>query len=196
METKTPSIMVGITGASGAVYAAGLLAVLRGMGCLTHICLTDNGVKVLKYECGYSPEDFSGYGKLYDNQDLFSGPSSGTFPLDGMVILPCSTTTIGKISIGIADTLINRVAGVMLKERKPLVLVPREMPYSLPHLESMVRLTQAGAVILPASPGFYTHPQSISDLVSQVIMKVLDQLHIPISLSNRWEDGGIRLQLD
>jgi len=188
--------MVGITGASGAIYAAGFLAVLREMGCSIHICLTDNGAKVLKYECGYSPEDFSEYGKLYDNQDLFSGPSSGTYPLDAMVIIPCSTTALGKISIGIADTLINRVAGVMLKERKPLLLVPREMPYSLPHLESMVRLTQAGAVILPASPGFYTHPQTISDLVSQVISKVLDQLHISSPLSNRWEDGGIRFQMD
>jgi flavin prenyltransferase len=196
LETKAHSIMVGITGASGGIYAAGLLAVLHELGCLTHICLTDNGAKVLKYECGYSPEDFSEYGKLYDNQDLFSGPSSGTYPLDGMVIIPCSTTTLGKISVGIADTLINRVAGVMLKERKPLVLVPREMPYSLPHLESMVRLTQAGAVILSASPGFYTHPQSISDLVSQVITKVLDQLHISSPLTNRWEDGGIHLQLD
>ena len=183
--------MVGITGASGSIYAVGLLYVLHHMGYFPHICLSDQGVKVLKYECGYLLEDLAPFGKLYDNHDLFSGPSSGTYPLDAMVILPCSTSTLAKISIGIADTLITRVAGVMLKERKPLVLVPREMPYSLPHLESMLQLTLAGSVILPASPGFYTHPTTISDLVGQVISKILDQLHIPSTLARRWEDGGI-----
>ena len=148
---------------------------------------------MLKYECGFLPEDLSAYGKLYEDKDLFAGPASGTFPLDAMVIIPCSTNTLGKISVGIADTLITRAAGVMLKERKPILLVPREMPYSLPHLESMLRLTQAGAVILPASPGFYTHPNTISDLVGQVVAKVLDLLHVPGFSNSRWQNGGINL---
>ena len=119
--------------------------------------------------------------------------ASGSNPADAMAICPCSMGTLGAIAHGLADNLIERAADVMLKERRPLVLVPRETPLSVIHLDNMSKLAHAGAVILPPSPGFYTHPQTIDDLVDFVVARVLDQLRVPHALVPRWgeaRDGG------
>jgi 4-hydroxy-3-polyprenylbenzoate decarboxylase len=188
--------MVGITGGSGAIYAVGLLAVLHNLGYTVRVTVTEGGADVLRHECGWTLSDLAQYAQVDDVHDFFAAPASGTFRMDGMVVIPCSTSTLGKIAVGIGDNLVTRAASIMLKERKPLILVVREMPLSLPHLDNMSRLTQAGATILPPAPGFYYHPRTIPDLVAYVVNKVLDQLDIPATLSPRWEDGGTHLSVN
>ena len=112
--------------------------------------------------------------------------ASGSNPADAMAICPCSMGTLGAIAHGLADNLIERAADVMLKERRPLVLVPRETPLSAIHLDNMLKLAQAGAVILPPAPGFYTHPRSVEDIVDFVVARILDQLRVPHDLVPRW----------
>jgi 4-hydroxy-3-polyprenylbenzoate decarboxylase len=123
---------------------------------------------------------------VFGRDDWMAPAASGSNPADAMVVCPCSMGTLAAIAQGLADNLIERAADVMLKERRPLVLVPRETPLSTIHLENMLRLSRAGAVIVPPAPGFYTRPQSIADLVDFVVGRVLDQLHMPNDLSPRW----------
>jgi flavin prenyltransferase len=123
---------------------------------------------------------------VFGREDWMSPVASGSNPADAMAICPCSLGTLGAVAAGLADNLIERAADVMLKERRPLVLVPRETPLSAIHLENMLRLARAGAVILPPSPGFYGHPQSIADLVDFVVARILDQLGVSHALGPRW----------
>jgi 4-hydroxy-3-polyprenylbenzoate decarboxylase len=123
---------------------------------------------------------------VFGREDWMSPVASGSNPADAMVVCPCTLGTLGAIAAGLADNLIERAADVMLKERRPLVLVPRETPLSAIHLENMLKLARAGAVILPPSPGFYGHPQSIGELVDFVVARILDQLGVDHALGPRW----------
>ena len=185
------NMIVGITGASGAIYGYMLIKALLELGFRVDAVITRAAEKVLAYEGG----SFLGSGlaslgtelKLHAIDDLFSPLASGSYPVLGMAVVPCSMNTLGLVANGIGDSLLARAAQVTLKEKRPLILVPREMPYSIIHLENMLRLARAGAVILPASPGFYHHPQTITDLVNHVIGRVLDQLGIEHQLYQRWQ---------
>lgn len=123
-------------------------------------------------------------------EEWFAPVASGSNPADAMVVCPCTMGTLAAIACGLSDSLIERAADVMLKERRPLLLVPRETPLSAVHLENMLRLAQAGAVILPANPGFYHHPKSVSDLVDFVVARVLDHLGVEHTLMPRWGEEG------
>jgi flavin prenyltransferase len=124
--------------------------------------------------------------EVFARDDWLAPVASGSNPADAMAVCPCTMGTLGAIAHGLADNLIERAADVMLKERRPLILVPREAPLSAIHLDNMLKLTHAGAVILPPAPGFYTRPQSVADIVDFVVARVLDQLHVPHDLMPRW----------
>lgn len=186
----------GITGASGAPYAVRLLGALNGAAVPVRLMVSTYGWRLLETEAGIkgvdalraATGDWSGV-DLYDSSNRGATPASGSAPSRGMVICPCSMGTLGSIAAGTSRDLLERAADVTLKERRPLILVPRETPLSLIHLENMTRLTRAGATILPASPGFYNRPQSIEDLVDFVVARVLDHLGIENRLARRWVEG-------
>ncbi|MDQ0204195.1 4-hydroxy-3-polyprenylbenzoate decarboxylase [Pectinatus haikarae] len=180
-------IVVGITGASGSIYALKLLEVLKDTGIEIHLVVTHSGQTVLQHECGMVPEDLLKYAHtLYDVDNIGAAVASGSFLYEAMVILPCSMKTVGAIAAGLADNLLTRAADVTIKERRSLVLVPRETPFSPLHLENMLKLSRIGVSILPACPGFYHKPQSIDDLVNIMVGKICDQLHIEHELFKRW----------
>ncbi|MCW7072172.1 MAG: UbiX family flavin prenyltransferase [Methanophagales archaeon] len=195
-------IVVGITGASGAVYGIRLLEVLneragerdrageRGsVEVETHLVVSATAKQIISLETDYELEEIYGLAsQVHDNSNLTAGLSSGSVQYDGAVILPCSMKTLGCVAAGVSTTLITRVAEVCLKEGRRLVLVPRETPLSLVHLENMLRLKRAGAVLLPASPGFYHSPRTVVEVVDFVVARVLDILGIKnINLVKRWE---------
>ena len=183
-----PEAVVAITGASGAQYGVRLVDGLLDAGWSISLIVTSAGAINLDLECGITPEAL---GKrdgvtLEDNDNLAARAASGSARFDAYVVCPASGTTIGKIAAGISDNLATRSALVALKERRKLILVPREAPVSTPHLEAMARMSAWGVVILPASPGFYNSPESISDLVDFVVARILDQMGVEHSLSRRW----------
>lgn len=180
-------IIVAITGASGSIYAKTLIDVLTSLEWETEIVITQTGQKVFSYECGEEALNFPAGANVHDNGNLFSSLASGSLRTEGMVVVPCSMNTLGLIAAGTGDHLLARAAQVTLKERRKLLIVPREMPYSIIHLENMLRVARAGGIILPPSPGFYHHPQSIQDLVQHVVGKILDLFDIEHSLYRRWE---------
>jgi 4-hydroxy-3-polyprenylbenzoate decarboxylase len=182
-------ITVGITGASGAIYGYTFVRVLSGLGIETSVIFTAMGEKVMDYECGVKKEEFSRYATVYENDDLFAAPASGSWRSDGMVIIPCSMNSLGSIANGLGDSLLARTASVTLKEGKKLVAVVRETPYGIIHLENMLKLARAGACILPASPGFYHRPAHIWELVEGLINRVLDQFGIEQENMKRWGDS-------
>ena len=180
-------LIVGITGASGSVYAVRLIDVLRECGIEVHAVITDSGQRVLDYECGVTMEEFSRrVDVLYPNADVGAAIASGSFRMDAMVILPCSMKTAGAIAHGVTDDLLTRAADVTLKEGRRLLLVPRETPMHEIHLENLLRLARAGAVIMPAAPGFYHRPETLDDLVNMMVGKILDRLGIEAELFARW----------
>lgn len=181
-------IIVGITGASGAVYGLRLLEALHKYDCEVHAVVSKLGWQVLNHECGAGSEAIKPYvHTLYDIQDLSACLASGSFLSDGMVIAPCSMRTLGMIANGIGDNLLTRAADVMIKEGRPLVIVPRETPLSQMHLANMLRLAQAGVKILPACPGFYHRPQTIEQLIDMIAGKICDSLQIKHDLYPRWQ---------
>jgi 4-hydroxy-3-polyprenylbenzoate decarboxylase len=143
------------------------------------------GAEVLRLECGFGPEDFPGV-RFHDPDDMSAPPASGSTLYDGMVILPCSMHTLACTAHGMSFNLLQRAAGVMLKEKRPLVLVPRETPLSVVHLENMLALARAGAVILPASPAFYHKPRDLDALINQTAGKVLNTLGLKQDLFPAW----------
>ena len=183
---KVKRVVVGFTGASGAIYGRRLLWHLRRLGHETHLIVTPMGRKVAAHEG--EAEAFDLATQNWSPDDLMAGPASGSWACDGMVVIPCSMGTLGRIAHGVSDNLLTRAADVRLKERQPLVLVPREMPYSLIHLENMATITRAGGIILPASPSFYGSPGNIEDLVDTVVGRVLDHLGVDQEIGPRW--GG------
>jgi 4-hydroxy-3-polyprenylbenzoate decarboxylase len=190
-------VFLGITGASGAPYAARLLRELSTAGCEVGVCASRSGVEVLATELYGDPTlsrdevltrftaGVNGVA-VYAEQDYRAPYASGSARVDGYVVCPCSMSTIGTIATGAMANLIHRAASVALKEGRRLVLVPRETPLSSIHLENMLRLRNAGAVILFAAPGFYQEPRTIDDLVGFVVARCLDQLGIENALAKRW----------
>ncbi len=199
MNQKT--ITLALTGASGMPYAWRLLESLLAGGQRVRLVYSQAAQIVAKQELELTlparPQDaeralrerlgeFSGELKVYGVQDWYAPMASGSNPGDAMVVCPCTMGTLGKIAGGISDDLITRAADVMLKERRTLVLVPRETPFSAIHLENMLRLAHAGAVILPPSPGFYHAPQSVQDIVDFVVARILDHLGVEQTLVRKW----------
>lgn len=179
-------IAVGVTGASGAIYGYTLIKTLHDLGMEVHAVYTDMGIKVLEYECGYNLEHIRKYAAVYDNADLFAPLASGSFRMNGMVIVPCSMHTLGALANASGRDLLTRAADVTLKEGRKLVVVPRETPVTSIHLENMLKLAQAGAVVMPAAPGFYHKPETIEDIVDFMAGKILDILDIEHNLFKRW----------
>lgn len=169
--------VLGITGASGAIYATRTAMHLKRLGHNVTLIVTHSGKQVLEYEGQGSVFDFCNEACNVD--DFFASCASGSGDVAGMTVVPCSMGTLGRIAAGTSDNLLVRTADVCLKERLPLVIVPREMPYNLIHIENMERVTRAGAVVVPASPQFYSKPTTIEQLVDTVVVKILKHLHLP-----------------
>ena len=177
-------VLIGVTGASGTIYARRLAEVLKSLDYRVELILTEAGEQVMKYE---KELDLLKYADVvHNNQNYFAPPASGTSKYLAMVILPCSMGTMGKVAHGTSDSLLTRAADVFLKERRPLLILPREMPFNAIHLENMLKLHHAGATLIAASPFFYYHPETIMDLVDTVVGKILDQMHISHSLFKPW----------
>ncbi len=181
---------IGITGASGAPYAVRLIEALVENEVYVEVCASEMGEKVLAYEMGglSTKKLAEAYGvKRYAPDDLFAPPASGTSVPDATVVAPASVSTLGNVANGTGANLIHRVADVALKERKRLVILEREMPYSLIHLRNMTAVTEAGGIIISAAPGFYNHPETLDDLVDFVVGKVLDAMGLKgHELVERW----------
>lgn len=189
---RRPRIVLAVSGASGAPYAARCLETLLARGVDVHLIRTKAAARTWSLEVG--PEfpgplpPHSGTLTTYPDQDVGAGPASGSFRHDGMVVVPCSMKSLAAIAQGMADSLLTRAADVTLKERRRLILVPRETPLNLIHLENMKKVTLAGGVILPANPGFYHNPQSIQDLIDFVVQRILDLLGIEAEMVPRWQE--------
>lgn len=195
-------IVVAITGASGAVYAVRLLEVLLEGGREVHLLISPSGAAVIKQELDravsldkFDPrsllaprvaENAAGHLHYHHYSDFMAPAASGSFLSGGMVVCPCSGSTLSAIACGASNNLIQRAADVHLKERRKLILVPRETPLSLVHLDNMRRAAEAGAIILPAMPGWYHGVKSLQDLVDFVVARILDQLEVPHELMKRW----------
>ncbi len=193
--TRLPVILA-ITGASGAPYGVRLLEVLATHHVPTWLLVSSHGWRLLEEECGIEGEpalrratggDWASV-TLFDDKDRGARPASGSAPTAGMVICPCSMGTVAAIAHGTSRSLIERAADVVLKERRRLILVPRETPLSLVHLRNLTLATEAGAIVLPAAPGFYHRPARVSELVDFIVQRVLDHLGVEIELVKRW--GG------
>lgn len=191
-------LAIGMTGASGAPYALCLMEELLRQGHEVHVTVTEAAWRVLKEEHGWSVERREETLRkalkadsvrlhYHPIRDIGAPIASGSFPCDAMVVIPCSMGTLAKIAQGISSNLLERTADVMLKEGRPLIVVPRETPLNLIHLENMTKLARCGATVLPAMPAFYHGPRDLEDMVRFVAGKVLDQLNIPHRLYKRWE---------
>lgn len=199
---SVPPIVFGITGASGAPYAVRLLQQVLAASRPVSLIVSAHGFRLMETEAdiksmedlrsAVGPDAWDDLVTPYTNADRGAPPASGSAVSAGMVVCPCSMGTISAISVGASRSLIERAADVALKERRKLILVPRETPLSAIHLENMLRLTHAGAVVLPAAPAFYHRPEQISDLVDFVVARVLDQLGVQHTLGKRWDGKTAR----
>lgn len=179
--------IVALTGASGMPYAVSLLQKLAAKNVEIHGLVSAAGAQVLKLETGLSTSEASRYmTRLYDEKDFAAPVASGSFPHDGMIIIPCTMGTLGAIANGISSNLIHRAADVTLKEGRKLLLIIRETPLNRIHITNMLRLAEAGATIMPAMPGFYHHPTSIEELVAMFVDRILDVLGLPDPEAKRW----------
>ncbi len=194
-----PDLVVAITGASGAAYGVRLVQVLLEAGRRVHLAISPAGAQVLSHELGlevdldnFDPASLTDAGSsngdlvYHHHADFGAGIASGSFPTGGMAICPCSMGTLAAIATGLSRNLIQRAADVHLKERRPLVVVPRETPLGVVQLKNMQTVAAAGGVVLPAAPGFYLEPQSIDDLVDFIVGRVCDQLGVEVELTKRW----------
>ncbi len=181
-------LIVGISGATGAIFGVRLLETLRASEVETHLVLSKWGARTLIHETPYSLEQVQKMATChYASQDEGAAISSGSFLTRGMVVCPCSVRSAAAIAHGHGDNLIHRAADVVLKERRKLVLVVRETPLSDIHLENLLKLSRMGVVIFPPVPAFYNHPKTIDDIVNQTVMRVLDQFDIHLPSNDRWD---------
>jgi len=200
--TGAPPIVVGITGASGAPYAVRLLQALTAAHRPVSLIVSKYGMRLLETESGIASMDalrdavgidaWASYVEVFSNEDRGAAPASGSSRTAGMIVCPCSMATLSAIAAGASRSLIERAADVTLKEQRKLVLVPRETPLSAIHLGNMLRLTRAGAVVMPAAPGFYHRPKEISDLVDFMVARMLDHLEVEQNLVSRWKGDSPR----
>ena len=188
-------VILAITGASGAPYGVRLLEMLALHNVPTWLLVSSHGWRLLTEECGIKDDrelkkatggDWTSV-RVFDDNDRGGEPASGSARTAGMVICPCSMGTVAAIAHGTSRSLIERAADVVLKERRPLILVPRETPLSLVHLRNLTTVTEAGATVLPAAPGFYHQPEKVSDLVDFVVQRIVDHLGLEIRLVERWQ---------
>lgn len=182
-------IVVGITGATGTIYAIRLLEVLKSMKNIdTYLVMSTWAKKNLEIETDYNLEYVENLATIvYDNDNLAASISSGSFKTDGMIVLPCSMKTLSSIANGYDDNLISRAANVNIKEDRKLVLCPRETPLSSIHLENMLKLSRIGVKMLPPMPAFYNKPEGLDDIINHAVMKILDQFNIEYDKGKRWE---------
>lgn len=199
------TVCLALTGASGLPYGLRLLECLLGAGCRVQLLYSQAAQIVARQELDFELPSRPADAKVallarfpavdgeklqvFGREEWFAPVASGSNPPDAMIVCPCSMGTLAAIAQGLSDNLIERAADVVLKEGRKLVLVPRETPFSAIHLENMLRLSRAGAVILPPSPGFYHHPQSVQDIVDFVVARVLDQIGVAHALMQRWGEG-------
>ncbi|HXG07110.1 MAG TPA: UbiX family flavin prenyltransferase [Nitrososphaera sp.] len=180
-------LVIAITGASGVAYGIRALEVLKKLQIETHLILSEWGEKNIEIETEKTPGYVRSLAtRFYRDDDMAAPISSGSFKTDGMAVIPCSMKTLASVASAFDDSLVSRAAGVCLKERRKLVLVPRETPLSKIHLQNMTTLADAGAVILPAMPGFYHRPKTVQEMIDHVVGKVLDQFNIEHDLFKRW----------
>jgi 4-hydroxy-3-polyprenylbenzoate decarboxylase len=187
-RAKPERLVIAISGASGAPYARRLVQILTrtdfGYPLQLSLVLSRTAEQVWRHECGGSPRDLGL--PTFAERDYAAPFASGSSAAAAMAVVPASMSCVARIAHGISDDLLTRAADVMLKERRKLVLVPREAPYSAIHLENMLALTRAGAVLVPASPSFYGRPETLEDAIDSVLARVLDQLGLPNALAKRW----------
>jgi len=188
-------IVLAITGASGAPYAVRLLDVLARERVPVELLISSHGWRLLETEAGIASDaelreatggDWSSV-RVFPNDDRGAAPASGSHRTAGMVICPCSMGTVSAIAQGSSRSLIERAADVILKERRKLIVVPRETPLSLIHLRNLTTIAEAGGVVIPAAPGFYSRPERVEQLVDFVVQRIVDQLDLDITISPRWE---------
>ena len=180
-------VIVGITGATGAIYGVRLLERLREQRVETHLVVSRWGVRTLLHETPYTREQVESLVHTsYAPSDMGAAISSGSFATDGMVVAPCSARTLAAIAHGYGDSLIHRAADVVLKERRKLVLAVREAPLSEIHLENMLKLARMGVVVMPPLPAFYNHPRTLDDLIDHTVARILDQFGIAVPDAERW----------
>ena len=187
IKPLNPPLLVGITGASGAIYGARLLELLRSCNVETHLIVSRAAQMTLAYETSLKLADVERMATVvYSNSDVGAACSSGSFPTRGMVIAPCSIKTMSEIATGMTANLISRAADVVLKERRRLVLMLREAPLHIGHIRSMATVTEAGGIIYPPVPAFYAQPKSIEDMVDHTLARVLDLFDIDTRKIRRW----------
>ena len=182
------NLIVGMTGASGAIFGVRVLEALRDTDVTTHLVVSKWAQQTLEHETTLKLQDLKGLADAYYAPgEMGARVSSGSFLTDGMVIAPCSAKSLAAIANGMGEHLVHRVADVTLKERRPLVIVVRESPLNDIHLENMLKLSRMGVTILPPVPAFYNHPQDIDDIVNHIVGRVLDQFGIECQFAKRWD---------
>ncbi len=195
---KKRRLIVGLSGATGAIYGVRMLEILSRIEDIeTHLILTRAGKMTIQVETPYAVKDVEAMADMvHDVNNVGASISSGSFRTEGMVIAPCSMKSMGSIAHSLGGDLLVRAADVVLKERKKLVLVVRETPLHLGHLEAMVSLTRMGAVIFPPVPAFYHRPKTLDEVINQTVTRILDQFDIDVSLFHRWDDEGMNRHPD
>lgn len=189
MQTPKPErFVVGVTGATGVIYAVRLLEVLQAITDVeTHLVISEAGLISLKQEVGMKKQQLEAMADVaYNIRDIGAAIASGSFDTMGMVITPCSMKTLASVGLGLSENLISRAADVTLKERRRLVLMVRETPLNLAHLRNMTAVTEMGGIIFPPLPSFYQHPQSIAEMVDHSVGRILDLFGIPHQLTPEW----------
>jgi 4-hydroxy-3-polyprenylbenzoate decarboxylase len=180
-------LIVGMTGATGVILGIRLLEALRETDVETHLVISKWALQTIEHETTYTSREVRALASVaYEPGNMGAAISSGSFLTEGMVIIPCSMRSVAAIAHGTGDHLVHRAADVVLKERRRLVLVAREMPLSDIHLENLLKLSRMGVTIMPPMPAFYNHPQSLDDIVEHVVARVLDQFALPASFARRW----------
>jgi 4-hydroxy-3-polyprenylbenzoate decarboxylase len=188
MGQEPQRLIVGVSGASGIVYAAGLLQALRRAGIETHLVMSRTARLTLVYETDMKPDELCAMADMvHPPEDMAASISSGSFRTMGMIIAPCSMRSLGEIASGATSTLLTRAADVVLKERRRLVLLVRETPLHAGHLRNMLAVTEMGGIIAPPVPAFYSKPKTVDDLVRHTVGRTLDLFDIPHTLVERWE---------